>query len=183
MARSTRPIDSFDDAFDDLFAAAYGAALDVLGDEQEAEDVAVEATARAYARWRSLERREWRTRWVVLRALMLALDVVKHAGPAAGTGTDDLDDPGAAPGDDLNRAVAELPRREREVIALRDLAGLSTEHCAEVLRVSVRTVSGLEARGRTRLTEGIGSRPVEVASVDADADVDDVSGAEESGDG
>lgn len=181
MARSTSRTDSFDDAFDDLFADAYRVALDVLGDEQEAEDVAVEATARAYARWSSLQRRAWRTQWVVLSSLMLALDVVGRARPVDRS---DNDDAAGGADDELILSIASLPRREREVLALRDLGGLSTEQCAEVLRASERTVAALEGRGRTRLTEAARPRTDAEAHDEVEEGTgDEVSEAEDSADG
>lgn len=54
---------------------------------------------------------------------------------------------------DLERAVALLPRRQREVVGLRYFAGLSTAETAQALGLSDGTVKSTlsDARARLRL--------------------------------
>ncbi len=51
----------------------------------------------------------------------------------------------------LRRALAQLPQREREVVVLRDLQGLSTWEVARVLRISPITVRRHSSRALTHL--------------------------------
>ncbi len=56
----------------------------------------------------------------------------------------------------LRRALAELPAREREVVILRDLQGLSTWDVARVLRISPITVRRHSSRALARLKKLMG---------------------------
>src|SRR5262249_8042094 len=51
----------------------------------------------------------------------------------------------------LRRCLLELPQREREVVVLRDLQGLSTWDVARVLRISPITVRRHSSRALSRL--------------------------------
>jgi RNA polymerase sigma-70 factor (ECF subfamily) len=51
----------------------------------------------------------------------------------------------------VRRAIDALPARYREVLALRELEGMSYNEVAEVLQVSIGTVESRLHRARTRL--------------------------------
>ncbi len=57
--------------------------------------------------------------------------------------------------DDLLAAMARLPLRQREVVALRYLEGLSTNETAEVLSIAPGTVKAHLHRGLAALREGM----------------------------
>src|SRR4051812_3737333 len=120
---------SFDESFDELAAVAYRVAYRLLGSRAEAEDVAQEALVRAYARWRRI--RGHAEPWVARVATNLALDVLRRRSrrPEAVL-TDGRDHSGrrdagesavATDRLELGRLLAELPRRQREVVVLRYL--------------------------------------------------------------
>ncbi len=138
--------DGFADAFDDLYARAYQQAYKLLGDRTEAEDLAQEACTRACLRWKRLENPP---AWVVHVTTNLAFDRFRRLrtaakfGRPASTATTDVDERHL----DLHRALAKLPKRQREVIALRYLADLSEAQTAAELGCSVGTVKSHAARG------------------------------------
>jgi RNA polymerase sigma-70 factor (ECF subfamily) len=59
----------------------------------------------------------------------------------------------------LTKAIAELPSRQREAVALRDFLGLSYEEVASTLSVSVPVVESLLFRARRRLRDTIRTVP------------------------
>lgn len=157
----------FEAAFADLFRAAFRVARRILGDHALAEDVAAESTARAYAHWRRIGDQPWREGWVVRVASNLAIDAARARSrrgeavdPAAvlAAGNDHGDDDGHADHQfdvvvlriALVEALAALPRRQREVITLRYLAGYSEAEAAAILKVTTGSV-------KTHLHRGLGS--------------------------
>jgi RNA polymerase sigma factor (sigma-70 family) len=67
---------------------------------------------------------------------------------------------------ELNQAVAELPERQREALALRELLGLTYDEMAEVIGLEAAAVAPLLARSRLRLRtalRGDGEPPGECA--------------------
>jgi RNA polymerase sigma factor (sigma-70 family) len=162
----------FEEAFDDLFARAFRVARRILGDAASAEDVAAEAMARAFAHWRKIGDQPWREGWVVRVATNLALDVAR----ARNRMTDAAIDEGSREDDDvavrlaLVEAMARLPKRQREVVAMRHLAGMSEAETAAALRVSPGSVKTHLSRGLAALRSGFGN-DVEVRIEEVATDV------------
>jgi RNA polymerase sigma-70 factor (ECF subfamily) len=74
-----------------------------------------------------------------------------------------------APSEDqieVARALAALPRREREVVVLRYLLGFDTKGTAAVLSVGEGTVKSSLSRARTHLAETLRVRDLEVNDVE-----------------
>ena len=130
-------MDAFEDQFDTLYGRAYGVAYVVLGRRAEAEDVAQETLARAYVRWRKVH--GYAEPWVVRVAGNLAIDRVRRIGHVGTMPARDDAGPDAARVD-LQRALASLPRRQREVVVLRYLADLPEREVAAMLGCSPGTV-------------------------------------------
>jgi RNA polymerase sigma factor (sigma-70 family) len=145
-------------ARDDVFA--YVATL--LHDRGAAEDVTALAFERAYRKRKSFDSRRGSQRaWLFGIARNAALDELRrgrrtaqlHAEPEAAT---------AAPEEELDRALrraavrsalAELPARDRELIALKFHAGLDNAELADVLGVSVSNAGTRLHRALTKLRE------------------------------
>lgn len=73
------------------------------------------------------------------------------------------------PGEDhveVARALAALPRREREVAVLRYLLGFDTRETAAVLSIGEGTVKSSLSRARTHLAETLRVRDLEVNDVE-----------------
>ena len=142
--------DGFDVAYPALFRRAYRTAYRLLGTRVEAEDVAQEALTRALLRWRRIE--SYAEPWIVRTATNLAIDVVRRRTrqgqelPEQAT-----HDVFADERMDLVRALMTLPRRQREVIALRFLGDFSENDIAATLGLSKGTVKSHAARGLSAL--------------------------------
>jgi RNA polymerase sigma-70 factor (ECF subfamily) len=150
----------FETAFAELVSVAYRVGYRLLGDRAAAEDVAQECLARALVNWQRV--RHHATPWVVRVATNLALDRVrarKRWGSAAPVEPMLADSSStAALRVTLARQLASLPRRQRDVVALRYLADLSEAEVAGLLGVSPGAVKRHAHRGlaalRTLLIEG-----------------------------
>ena len=142
----------FEEAYDGMRRVAYRAAYRLLGQRNAAEDIADEALARAYSRWPSVATHA--EAWVVTVATNLALDIARQRARAARRGTELIDE---QPVDrvetrlDLQTALLALPRRQREVVALRFLGDFSEQATATALGLNVGTVKSHASRGLSRL--------------------------------
>jgi RNA polymerase sigma-70 factor (sigma-E family) len=138
--------EGFREAFDGLYESAYQHAYKLLGDREDAEDVAQEACTRACLRWRGLDNPR---AWVTHVTTNLAFDRFRRRRAAAKYARSPR--ASAAPVDDphldLYRALAQLPKRQREVVVLRYLADFSEAQTAAALGCSPGTVKTHAARG------------------------------------
>lgn len=142
---------------DDVFA--YVTTL--LGDRATAEDVTALAFERAYRRRLTFDRRRGGERaWLFGIARNAALDELRRR-KRIGTLTGDPPDSAAAALDDgaeialrrtaVNEALAALPAREREIIALKFHAGLANGEIARLLGVSPTAAGTLLFRTMEKL--------------------------------
>ncbi|HET8930484.1 MAG TPA: RNA polymerase sigma factor [Acidimicrobiales bacterium] len=145
--------ESFDTAFWRLVDIAHRRAYRVLGVQAEAEDVAAETLARAAIRWPRLTQPA--DAWVTTVATRLAIDRQRRAWRSL-----PLDDdpdvtamPDVAARIDLARALAALPRRQRQVLGLAFVSGFTEAEIAELLGCSPSTVQTHKRRGLARLRE------------------------------
>lgn len=150
--------DEFDDCFPVLGALAYRVGYRLLGDRGDAEEVAQETLARAYVRWRRV--RHYAEAWVVRVATNLSLDRIRRRRFSAPAPFDATDQPANAISDihiaerlDLARELDRLPRRQRQVVALRYLADLPEADVARTLGCSVGSVKRHAHRGLTALRQ------------------------------
>ena len=148
-------------ARDDVFA--YVATL--LGDRSAAEDVTATAFERAYRRRRTYKAARGTQRaWLFGIARNAALDELRRRARHATLAAEPADPATPAPEDALDAtlqraalrtALAALPARDRELIALRFHAGLDTSELAGVLGVSKTNAGTLLHRAMTELREAI----------------------------
>jgi RNA polymerase sigma-70 factor (ECF subfamily) len=152
--------------FDALYRAcaaelyAYVAAL--LRDRAASEDVTAQAFERAFRRRGSFDARRGTQRaWLFGIARNAALDELRRrrrtvalaAEPADAEAATDDDGEAAVRRATVRAALAALEARDRELIALRFHAGLSTAEIAAVLRISPTNVSTRLHRALIRLRE------------------------------
>jgi RNA polymerase sigma-70 factor (sigma-E family) len=143
----------FEEAFPDLYRLAYRVSYRVLGDRGDAEDVAQEALARAHIRWTRL--REKPEGWVVTVATNLSIDRHRRRRRLSSLVNEPLAlvDVHLSERIDLARALRRLPRRQREVVVLRNLADWSERDVAISLGVSAGAVKSHASRGLAALRQ------------------------------
>ncbi|MDQ1246351.1 MAG: hypothetical protein QG597_719 [Actinomycetota bacterium] len=150
-------------AKDDCLRAMVAATADV----PEAEDVTAEAFARALDRWPELQHHPSPRAWVVRTALNLRTDRHRHRQRTS-TLVTKLARPEVAPEPPspidpaLLDALRQLPARQREVIALRVLLGLSGAETARELGITTGSVGTHLHRGLAALRSRIQSSNPEV---------------------
>jgi len=157
MDRSRRDFE-FREAFPRLHERAYQAAFRLLGDRSAAEDVAQEALTRAYVHWVRLDER--REGWVVTTAVNIVLDGFRREkrwqafrSSRLAPATDATVDDAQTQRIDLQRLLAALPRRQRQVAVLRYLEDRPVREVADLLGCSVGTVKRHAARAAATLRE------------------------------
>ncbi|MFN3642694.1 MAG: RNA polymerase sigma factor [Gemmobacter sp.] len=146
-----------------------GFAARTLGDRAEAEDVAQETMLRLWriaGDWRAGEAKV--STWLYRVTANLCIDRRRRA--ARGAPLDAAPDvadgaPGALAGliaadraAALAAALASLPLRQRQVVVLRHIEGLSNPEIGAVLDMSVEAVESLTARGKRALTALLAGR-------------------------
>jgi RNA polymerase sigma-70 factor, ECF subfamily len=153
--------------FERLYRAArddvYAYVFTLLRDRTAAEDVTALAFERAYRRRRTFDRRRGEERaWLFGIARNAALDELRRRRRHAALVVEPEDDQAAGSEDAedvtlrrtaVRTALAALPARDREVIALKFHAGLDNAEIAAVLGVSVSNAGTRLHRALTKLRE------------------------------
>lgn len=133
------------------------------GDHAEAEDVLQEVLLRLWRLapgWQSGQARV--STWAYGVATNLCTDRLRRHG-RRGAALDEVAEPpsGAAPAEAgilagqrltaLDRALAELPERQRQAVVLRHIDGLANPEIAVIMGLGIEAVESLTARGRRSL--------------------------------
>ena len=152
------PADAAD--FEVFYAASKDRVLRAVvastGDAHDAEDCTAEAFARAYSHWEDVRGRAAPAAWVVRTAVNLHIDRHRHHQrtvrllPALAE-DDHVSAPPLPIDPNLLRALRALPQRQRQVVALRVLLGLSGEQAAVELGISAGSVGTHLHRALTAL--------------------------------
>ncbi len=145
---------------DRIFALIYG----IVRDRHEVEDVAQDVFLKVFTRIDSFDERSRFYTWLYRVAANAAKDHVKKRSrrPAVALEEDEhfADETGDAPWARassaetrrfVREAIASLPPKYREVLALRELDGMSYSEIAQVLKLSMGTVESRLHRARDRL--------------------------------
>lgn len=137
-----------------------------------AEDAVQEALVRAWTRSARGERIGSLANWAAAVAINLSRSAWRRSR-AERRAKDRLSsrrvvnrDPGEGGNVDLERALAALPRRQREVAVLRYLLEMNTKEVAETLGVGEGTVKNSLAKARTALAVALRVDQVEVHDVE-----------------
>ena len=157
------------DAFDALMARHYRGVYDLayrmLGNAQDAADLTQEIFLRVYARLHTFRQGKSFLAWVRRIAANRCIDHLRRRrAPDASleqrleSGVQHADTtPGGSPADALQMAedsrrvlaaVQRLPAKQRAVLVLRHIQGMTLQEIADTLRVPVGTVKTLLFRGR-----------------------------------
>ncbi len=133
--------------FDEFYRATrdgcFRALVAVTRDHEEAADLLAEAYTRAWERWSTVSRHPARAAWVMRTALNLHRDERRRLRrlarlprrPERAQASELPFDPA------VMEALQRLPRRQRQVVALRILADLDTAAAADVLGIAPSTVA------------------------------------------
>jgi RNA polymerase sigma factor (sigma-70 family) len=140
-------VESFEVFFRRVLPRAVAAAQRVTGERASAEDAAVEALTKAHLRWSYLAGEEWRDLWVLRVSVNEAIRHLprpaRRVGAAEGVDFAEM----VATREMLGWALEALPRRQREVVVLRHILGLSEVEVAMALEISHGTVKTHLRRG------------------------------------
>jgi RNA polymerase sigma-70 factor (ECF subfamily) len=158
----TEPIvdegEDFDHFLASEFTAVLGLALALLHDPDDALDVAQETMTRAFDRWDSVSTMDRPGAWARRVALNLVTDTQRRRTRRARLHRRLRTQPAAAnphepePWDrEFWLAVAELPRRQRDAVALHYVEDLPVAEIARILDIAEGTVKSDLSRARDRL--------------------------------
>jgi RNA polymerase sigma factor (sigma-70 family) len=137
----------------------YQAVYLLCGDRAEADDVAQESLLRAYERWdrvRSMDSPQgyvYRTALNLLRSHRRKL-AVRARRVFAQVPAEDPGGPVAAT-HDIHRALAGLPRGQREALILVEWLGMGSDEAGRVLNIDASSVRGRLHRGRESLRRSL----------------------------
>jgi len=145
MSQPERADDAFEAFYTDAKDRVLRAVVASTGDAHDAEDCAAEAFARAYSRWDEVCTYRSPAAWVVRTAVNLHIDRHRRHQTTLrllpDLAQDEVAPPAPLPIDAaLVDALRALPERQRQVVALRILLGLSGDETAEELGISAGSV-------------------------------------------
>ena len=139
----------FEDFYRESKDRVFRTVLATIGNFHDAEDFTSEAFMRAYKAWDELQNHSSPAAWVVVTAKNLFLDSRRRANRLQSIHAEiaqlDLVTPVDAAHDleidwEIHRAIAQLPERQREVLAMRLLLDLPATEVANVLGITVGSV-------------------------------------------
>lgn len=140
----------------------YRTVLAVTGDVRRAEDITAEAFARAWASWRRIRRHPAPRAWVIRTALNANVSAwrrTRHEVPVASY--PELGSEQQRPDSEVDPALMavlqRLPRRQREVVALRIFLDLDSAAAGRVLGIAPGTVTTHLARAVEALRAELGT--------------------------
>lgn len=162
---------AFEEIYQRYAPMVYNLSLRMSGNPEEAADLSQEIFLRVYRHLAKFRGRSSLKTWIYRVALnhcrsrlgRRRLDTWSLT-PEEGEPEPQIADPRRTPeeravasgeGRRVAEALARLPRRFREAVALRDLEGLAYREIAEILRVRLGTVRSRIARGRERLRQAL----------------------------
>jgi RNA polymerase sigma-70 factor (ECF subfamily) len=134
----------------------------MLGSRAEAEEVCQESFLRLWTSGKTYGARAKPSTWLYRVAHNLAVDRLRRRREASASDQiDELPSSGRPSlhlyekrlAEAVERALGELPERQRAAISLVHYQGLSSAEAAEVLGVGLRALESLLARGRRQLRE------------------------------
>ena len=151
---------SFDDFYRRTRDACFRALVVVIRQSDEAGDLLAESYTRAWERWDHVGSHPAPSAWVMRTALNLHRDRWRRRQLSARLGwlRQEVAPPELPVDQGLLNALHSLPRRQREVVALRVLLDYDTAQTSQVLGISPGTVTTHLHRGLTTLRGAIVSR-------------------------
>lgn len=151
--------DSFDVFFRDEYSTVAALLYTICGSRWAAEDLAQEAFLRAHRDWGRVGAMAYPGRWVRRVGINLAMSRFRTRAAEAralvrlGRPPTSIAAPLESEFEAFWAEVRRLPRRQREVIALRYVEDLTVDQIAEVLGIAAGTVRASLHRGRAALEQ------------------------------
>jgi RNA polymerase sigma factor (sigma-70 family) len=151
--------EDFARVYDDHVWAVYGFLAYRLGNRDVAEDLTQTTFERALRAWSRFDPRRGSERtWLVTIARNTLIDHVRHAGRTRAEPLDErslsqvaLSDEGPSQSPELIDALAQLPERERELLALRYGGDLTGPEIAKLVGLSLANVQQINSRALRKL--------------------------------
>lgn len=147
----------FEAFYRDTRDACFRALIVAIGDVEEARDLLSESYAKSLARWDSVAAHPAPSAWVIRTAMNLHRDRWRKMRRFGRVGLQRAEFYSDSPDLPVDRrlldALWRLPKRQREVIALRVLLDFDTERCAQSLGIAEGTVTTHLHRGLSRLRD------------------------------
>ncbi|MGO8874567.1 MAG: SigE family RNA polymerase sigma factor [Acidimicrobiales bacterium] len=148
-------MDDFDEFFAEQHKSLLGQAFVLTGDLEESRDLVQEVFFRAWRKWDRVAAMDNPAAWARLVLRNLAIGRWRRLrGRSPNRPLAEGDRVESAPGIghlDIARALRELPERQRTVLILHDLVGLSVNETALEIRAPEGSVRGWLSRGRRSL--------------------------------
>jgi RNA polymerase sigma-70 factor (ECF subfamily) len=142
----------------------------VFGERSIAEDAAQVGFEKALRKWRQVGAMDRPGTWVYVVALRHARRALQRDSRVPDEGHAGHEpEPEVARDTWVRAAIESLPPRQRAVVVLRHLAGLSLDEIATALRVSVGTVKSTLHAAHARLRVELADDPEEMEEVPDDA--------------
>jgi RNA polymerase sigma factor (sigma-70 family) len=152
-----KPVLDFDTFFHTEYQRLFQTMYLLVRNRTQAEDLAQEAMARTYERWRGIRDPAgyvYRTAFNLHRSWLRRLAMASVKQPAPTPARDELE--AAERRVDALRALAELPRTQREALVLIELAGMTAEEAGRVLGIQPVSVRGRVHRAKAALRQRMG---------------------------
>jgi DNA-directed RNA polymerase specialized sigma24 family protein len=153
--------DEFEAYFGRTHNQVYRALLAVFRNAEVAEDALADAYAKAWERWDLVRVMENPSAWLARVAVNASISRWRRLRrfvplESLSLGLYPSSDPSEH--GDVFRAVASLPTRQRQVVALRIIAGFSTAETAEILGIAEGTVTAHMSQALCSLRLRLGDR-------------------------
>jgi RNA polymerase sigma factor (sigma-70 family) len=154
--------ETYDAAFERLWMRAYRVSFQIVRSREDAEDVAMDTMARALRDWTLLGPTP--DPWVAKVATNLSIDIWRRAQRRRNhdllgrLGTSDYQ---TEDGMVLRQALATLPKRQRQVVAMRYFLDMTEQEIASTLGCSPGTVKQHASRGIAALRRELQNQHLE----------------------
>jgi RNA polymerase sigma factor (sigma-70 family) len=145
-------------------ASVFRAALGVCGNREAADDATAEAFARAYKHWAQLTTHPNPLGWVVRTAINVAISAWRAGNRTIPLSADtEVAVPPVTDQELLDTLARHLDDRERRVIVMYELVGMTTLQIADELRESPAVVRMLRRRALGKLRQVLGQEDEEAS--------------------
>ena len=161
--------ESFEAFFAEQYESVFRGLSVAFRDPLLAEEAAQEAFTRAYVRWDRVQRMERPSGWVYVVAARVALRRrPDRAEAAAGSGAPSMEDQ-VVDRLTMQRAINDLPERQRLALVLRHYGDLPLEEIARAMGCALGTVKSTLHAAHARLQVELDDEDDEIPEVELDA--------------